>query len=110
MGTNGDSGHLRETQHCCHYHVGSCGRETVQDVITHYRLVIKDITSGRRRPIEGREPIRGRYPAEAERDRLQRQNRDPQLQYELERTTAPQTNDAGNESGLFDHHFRDRKW
>ena len=80
----------------------------MQDAITYYRLVIKDITSGRKKPVEGREPIRGRYPAAAERDRLQRENRDPNLQYELERSTGPK--DPGNESGLFEHHFRERKW
>ena len=81
----------------------------MQDVITYYRLLVKDITSGRRRAVEGRGPIRGRYPAEAERDRLQRENRNPNLQYELERTSAPMAKDP-TESGIFEHHFGDKKW
>ena len=80
------------------------------DGITYYRLVVKDITSGRKRPCDGHEPVRGRYPAEALRDRLQRENRNPNLQYEVERTSAPQPKDPGAESGMFEHHFRDRKW
>ena len=83
---------------------------TMLDAITYYRLVVKDITSGRRRPVDGREPIRGRYSAEAERDRMQRENRNPNLSYELERTTAPKTKDPGGESGIFEHHFGDKKW
>jgi len=82
----------------------------MQDAITYYRLVVKDITSGRRRAVEGREAIRGRYPAEAERDRLQRENRNPGLQYELERTTAPVPKDRGSESTIFEHHFGERRW
>ena len=82
----------------------------MQDAITYYRLVVKDITSGRRRSVDGRDPIRGRYPAEAECNRLQRENRDPNLRYELERTAAPRPKDPGNESSVMDHHFRDRKW
>ena len=80
------------------------------DGITYYRLVVKDITSGRKRPCEGQEAVRGQYPAEELRKRLQRENRNPNLQYELERTTAPQPKDKGNESTILDHHFGDRKW
>lgn len=82
----------------------------MQDVITYYRLVVKDVTSGRRRTVDGREPIRGRYTAEAERERMQRESRNPNLHYELERTGLPQANDAGNESGILSHNFRDRRW
>jgi len=80
------------------------------EAITYYRLVVKDITSGRKKPCENHEPVRGRYPAEALRDRVQRENRNPNLQYELERTTAPQPKEPGSESTVFDHHFGDRKW
>jgi hypothetical protein len=80
------------------------------DAITHYRLVVKDITSGRKRPCENHEPVRGRYPAEALRDKLQRENRNPNLQYELERTAAPRPKDPGNESTVTDHHFGERNW
>jgi len=80
------------------------------DVITYYRLVVKDITSGRTKPCELQEPIRGRYPAEALRDRLQRENRNPNLRYELERTSAPQPKEPGSDSTVLEHHFRDRKW
>lgn len=80
------------------------------DPITYYRLVVRDITSGRRKPIEGKDPIRGRYPAEAELEKAKRENRNPNLQFELEQTTAPQPKQAGDESGIFDHHFRDKKW
>jgi hypothetical protein len=79
------------------------------EAITYYRLVVKDITSGRKRPCQDQEAIRGRYPAEAVRDRLQRENRNPSLQYELERTTAPAPKEAGSESTILDHHF-ERKW
>lgn len=80
------------------------------DTVTYYRLVVKDITTGRKQPCDKQEPIRGRYPAEAARDRLQRENRDPNLQYEVERTSAPQPKDPGSESGVLEHHFRDHKW
>ncbi len=80
------------------------------DGITYYRLVVKDITSGRKRPCEGHEPVRGRYPAQELRDRVQRENRNPNLQYELERTSAPRPKEAGNESGVLEHHFGERKW
>ena len=86
------------------------GDEPMRDAITYYRLVVKDITSGRKRPCNGQQTIRGRYPAEAARDRLQRENRDPNLQYELEKTTAPQPKEAGSESTILDHHFGDRRW
>jgi len=82
----------------------------MRDVITHYRLVVKDITSGRRRPVEGRDLIEGRYPAEAIRERLQRENRNPNLQYELERSTAPRAQQPGDQSGIFEHHFGERRW
>ena len=81
----------------------------MQDAITYYRLVVKDITSGRRKPVD-RDPIRGRYPAEAERDKMQRSNRDASLQYELEQTSPPQPKEVGQESGILEHHFRDKKW
>jgi len=80
------------------------------EAITHYKLMVKDTTNGRRRSVEGKDAIRGRYPAEAERDRLQRENRNPNLVYELERTTAPKLKEPGNESTILDHHFGDRKW
>jgi len=82
----------------------------MQDVITYYRLVVKDVTNGRRKALTDRDPIRGRYPAEAERDKMQRSNRDPNLRYELEQTSAPQPKESGNESTVLEHHFRDRKW
>ena len=79
------------------------------EAITHYKLMVKDTTNGRRRAVEGRDVIRGRYPAEAERDRVQRENRNPNLVYELERTTAPKLKDLGSECTILDHHFGDKK-
>ena len=85
------------------------GDKPMLDAITYYKLLVKDTTNGRCRSVQGREAIRGRYPAEAERDRMQRENRNPSLVYELERTSAPKLKEAGNESTIMDHHF-ERKW
>jgi hypothetical protein len=58
-----------------------------KDFGTLYLLVARDLTTGTRKPVQA-PPIRGRYPAQEQLERVRRENRDPRIHYELERTTA----------------------
>ena len=55
--------------------------------ITYYDLVELDRATGRRRVVPREQPVRGRYQAQTELERVQRSNRNPNLQYSLERRT-----------------------
>jgi len=55
------------------------------DLGTLYRLVVNDISTGKRKPVPTA-PIRGRRTAQAQLERIRRANHDPRMQYELERS------------------------
>ena len=71
---------------------------------TLYQLMVKDTSQGTRKAVPTA-PIRGRCTAEQQLELIRRANRDPRLQYELERAREPRPQGL-EDSGIFEHHFR----
>jgi hypothetical protein len=71
---------------------------------TLYDIVAYDRASGKKAVVAGCEPIRGRYEAEAERAKMERNNRNPNLSYALEPSRRRPQGELAPES-LLTHKF-----
>jgi hypothetical protein len=82
------------------------GNETSN--ITRYDIVAVDRTTGRKKVVTSIEPIRGRYAAQAQAEKLQRTARDPNLSYVAERSSGRKPQALNTPEGLLTHKFRVR--
>jgi hypothetical protein len=78
------------------------------EFVTMYDIVCCDRNSGRRKVLSDRDPIRGRYPAQAEVEKLQRSNRDPNVVYTIEKSSRVSIHGVDDPEGLLTHRFRAR--